>query len=306
MANYESGSGSGGQTPANATVIVFQYENGRYKDTATINCPVGDDVRPYLKDFEGQAYLDGNFDTPLNDSNCAATETMYIYINNVTGGQETTTTIYVFSIGEDGVVNTSEVTAVVGSDLFEAVSGYGDVYLDAEYKQKINKGEYTVTINQVVYVKPNQGGGEIRTGVVTVYVYENGVQVNEHVFSATIGSDVRDSLGGYEEGTRYIDASFLVELDDTNCAVYDKMNIYIVKNSTPQISDITIPVTIFSKSGDKLSSYTITCKVGEDVRSYFRDYEGDIFVDASFSTPLSEKNCYAFEGMTIYIVLRNK
>ena len=233
---------------------------------------------------------------------------MIIYVNVTSGSQEEYTTIYVIINGDDGRTNIIEVRAIVGDDTYDYVSAYGDeLYLDAEYKQELKKGECPVRPELVVYVKPNSGGGEIKTGLVNVYIYQDGALINSHIFDAPIGDDVRGYLDGYDTtGTRYVDSSFSILLDGTNFAIYDGMNIYILHTTEPQEENVTVQLFFFNSSGDKLGYDTLSCPNGADVRNYIRGYDGDAFLDSDFSTPLTEKNCKAYQGMTLYIVLRNK
>ena len=130
---------------------------------------------------------------------------------------------------------------------------------------------------------------------------------DQHIFTAVIGDDVRPYLEGYGEGIKYVDESFSTLLDDSNCTIYDGMNIYIVINSeTPVDNTITIPVYLFDSNGNNLGMKSFTCKIDEDIRGYLRDYDGDFFLDADFTIQLTFSKCKAQEGMAIYVRLRNK
>ena len=309
MANYESGGSGGGDTPTTARIPVIIYKDGVYDTTEFISAPVGDDVRNYLIGYEGNFYLDSSFTKPLDDSNCTVSEGMILFNNIVSGSQDAYVIVTVIINGSDGNVNVVEVSAKVGDDVLDWVSTYADeFYYDAEYKTKINKGECLVSADLVIYGKTNQGGGgDIPQGLVTVYIYQDGSLYDQHIFTAAIGDDVRPYLEGYGEGIKYVDESFSTLLDDSNCTIYDGMNIYIVINSeTPVDNTITIPVYLFDSNGNKLGMKSFTCKIDEDIRGYLRDYDGDFFLDADFTIQLTFSNCKAQEGMAIYVRLRNK
>lgn len=158
----------------------------------------------------------------------------------------------------------------------------------------------------IVYGKTNHGGGGVQSATVNVYIIENGQVINKHSFSANVGEDVRGYLDGYDQsGTRYVDEACSTLLDDTNCAIYDGMTIYIVKNSgTPIEENVTVTVILYNSNKEKTGSDTFDCIVGEDVRTYLRKYNGDFFIDSNFTTPLNQNNCKTYEGMIIYVILR--
>ena len=74
--------------------------------------------------------------------------------------EETDTTIYAFNKMVHLLVqnnpNIVEITAAIGDDVLDYLEEYGDeFFLDAEYKQKINKGECLVREGLIIYTKTN-------------------------------------------------------------------------------------------------------------------------------------------------------
>ncbi len=318
MASYEKGSeggesggseGGGGEAPTTTQVTLYFYSNGSFDHTGSFTCPVGDNVRPYLKDMEGDFYLDAGFRQALPEE-YAVTEGLIIYIN-IVSSQEEWTTVTLIVNGDSENPSVYEIKAKVGDDLYGYLVSYADeFFLDAEYRYKITEDYCSVSYDLTVYGKTNQsssGGGEdeTKTCTVNVYIYKNGALADQKQITATLNEDIRTKVYGLGiDGTLYADASLSVLLDNTNCYAYEGMNIYLEETIfDPQTDDINVTVYLFDSNYDKTGEDVIVCKDGEDIRNYLRDYKsGAIFTDSTFTTPLTYENCKAYDGMELYII----
>lgn len=310
MANYESGSqggggegGGGGETPATTQVTLVFYSNGTYNYTDYITCPTGDNVRLYLNGIEDYFYLDSSFSKSLPDE-YPVTEGLTIYINVVSSDVEWVKVILIVD-GDSESPQIHQIDAILGDDLYGYLVGYADeFYLEAAYQNKITEGYCSVSYDMTVYGKTNQSAN---TCIVNVYVVEDGQEpALLRQIKFTLYEDVRTEVYGLDiNGTMYADESLSELLDETNCYAHEGMCVYIVKdNIEPPSEEIYVTVYKFNKDHEKMGMDVITCKDGEDVRNYLRKYNADFFLDSDFSTPLDAKNCYAFDGMEIYAVLR--
>ncbi len=311
MANYESGSqggggegGGGGETPTTAQVTLEFYSNGTYNYTNHITCPIGDNVRLYLNGIEGYFYLDSSFNKLLPDE-YPVTEGLTIYINVVSSDVEWVKVTLIVD-GDSESPQIYEIDAILGNDLYGYLVDYADeFYLEATYQNRITEGYCSVSYDMTVYGKTNQS---VNTCVVNVYVVENGQEPSLlRQMKFTLYEDVRTEIYGLGiNGTMYADESLSELLDETNCYAHEGMCVYIVKdNFDPPSEEIHVTIYKFNKDHEKMGMDVITCKDGEDVRNYLRKYNADFFLDSDFSTPLDAKNCYAYDGMEIYAVLRD-
>ncbi|MCR4911231.1 MAG: hypothetical protein K5925_01735 [Bacilli bacterium] len=315
MANYEAGSqggdsgeggeSGGGETPTTAQVTLYFYSNGTYNYADYITCPLGDNVKAHLNGIEGDFYLDDSFSQPLPDEYAAATG-LIIHIN-VVSSQEEWTTFQLIIDGDSENPNVIEIRAKIGDDLYDYLTPYGDeFYLDSEYQYRITKDYCSVAYDMVVYARTNQGGEEDANKCsVNVYIYENGELVDQKQIKVTIHEDVSTEAYGLGiDGTLYADESLLTLLDNTNCYAYEGMSIYLDKTIyDPQTNDVNVTIYKFNSDYEKMGRDVIVCQANEDVRDYLRGYGGDIFLNSDFSEPLTIKNCQAYDGMELYIVI---
>lgn len=157
MAKYEAGEdigGGGGETPVTTLVVVFVYKDGMIDETFTLDCPVGQSVIPYLGDYYANyAYLDGSFDTPLNEYNSVVDKGMVIYVNFTSSGpEEEHTTIRLIVDGDTEYPNIYEIDAVIGEDVYPYIAPYADeFYYEAEYINELHEGECSVGYDMVIY-----------------------------------------------------------------------------------------------------------------------------------------------------------